>query len=159
MNAKLNEMHAALALASLDVVEDQLARYRRHYLAYRRLAASIRGIRLPALNERPQPSLKEVEIELDAEWPLSCADTVDVLGAERVLVHGNDSPPSHRHPMAYSGDPGRFPLTEGWAEKFLNLPCGQLVSDDEIAAICEVLEYVYANAKQITHRLHGNGAV
>lgn len=157
MNAKLNEMHAAMTLASLDGVEEQVARNRQRYDSYRRLLAAISGIRLLEFDESHRPGYKNIVVELLDEWPLPRADTISILNAEKILARAYYSPPLHHKPMAYDYVPADLPVTDTLAEKFLNLPCGHLVSNEDIADIVETLGFMSANAKQISDRLHARG--
>ncbi len=157
MNAKLNEMHAAMTLASLDDIEEQIARNRQRYYTYRRLLATIPGIRLLEFDERHRAAYKNIVVELLDEWPLTRADTISILNAEKILARAYYSPPLHRKPMAFAHVPADLPVTDRLAERFLNLPCGQLVSNDDIADIVEMLGFISANASRISDRLRENG--
>ena len=157
MNAKLNEIHAAMSLASLDDLDEQIERNRQRYYTYRRLLAANPGIRLLEFDERYRAGYKNIVIELLDEWPLSRADTISILNAEKILARAYYSPPLHRKPMAFAHVPADLPVTDWLAERFLNLPCGHLVNDDDITDILEVLEFMSANANRISDRLHRNG--
>jgi dTDP-4-amino-4,6-dideoxygalactose transaminase len=153
MNAKLNEIHAAMTLASLDGLEEQVADNRRRYYTYKRLLSSIPGIRLIEFDERHQAGYKNIVVELLEGWPLSRADTISILNAEKILARAYYSPPLHRKPMAYDYVPADLPVTDRLAEMYLNLPCGHLVNDDDIADIVDMLGFISANAERISDRL------
>lgn len=157
MNAKLNEMHAAMTLASLDGIEEQVARNRQRYYTYRKLLPAIPGIRLLEFDEHHKAAYKNIVVELLDEWPLSRADTISILLAEKILARAYYSPALHRKPMAFAHVPADLPVTDRLAERFLNLPCGQLVSNDDIADIVEILGFISANADRISDRLFENG--
>lgn len=157
MNAKLNEIHAAMTLASLDDIEEQIARNRQRYYTYRRLLATIPGIRLLEFDECYRAAYKNIVVKLLDEWPLTRADTISILNAEKILARAYYSPPLHRKPMAFAHVPADLPVTDRLAERFLNLPCGQLVSNDDIADIVEMLGFISANANRISDRLRENG--
>lgn len=158
MNAKLNEMHAAMALASLDSVEEQVACNRQRYFTYRRLLAAIPGIRLLEFDESHRTGYKNIVVELLDEWALNRADTINILNAEKILARVYYSPPLHRKPMAYSFVSAELPVTDKYAERFLNLPCGQHVSNDDIASIVDMLGFIFANANRISERLQEKSA-
>lgn len=157
MNAKLNEVHAAMTLASMDDVEDQVERNRQRYYTYRRLLPAIPGIRLLEFDEGQRTGYKNIVVELLDEWPLTRADTINILNAEKILARAYYSPPLHRKPMAYGYVPADLPLTDRLAERFLNLPCGQLVSNDDITSIVEMLGFITDNANRINDRLRESG--
>ena len=157
MNAKLNEVHAAMALACLDEVDEQVARNRQRYYAYRRLLAALPGVRLLEFDERHGTAYKNIVVELLDGWPLCRADTLCVLHADNILARAYYSPPLHRKAMAYGYVPADLPMTDKLAERFMNLPCGQLVSIEDIESIVDMLKFVSANAKQIDVRLRAKG--
>lgn len=117
LNAKLNEIHAAMALAGLDDLEDQVARNRQRYLTYQRLLAPLKGIRLLSFDESHQPGYKNIVIEILDDWPLTRADTVSILNAEMILARAYYTPPLHRKRMAYPHVPVDLPVTDRLAER------------------------------------------
>ena len=154
MNAKLNEVHAAMTLASLDDLEDQVERNRQRYYTYKRLLVTVPGIRLLNFDEDHRTSYKNIVVELLDEWLLPRADTIKILNAEKILARDYYSPSLHQKSMAYAHVPAQLPLTDSLAERFLNLPCGHLVSNDDISDIVGFLRFISANASQISDRLH-----
>jgi dTDP-4-amino-4,6-dideoxygalactose transaminase len=158
MNAKLNEIHAAMTLASLDGVEEQVVHNRQRYYTYKRLLSTIPGVRLLEFNERHRTGYKNIVVELLDEWPLSRADTINILNAKKIFARIYYSPPLHRKPMAYGYVPADLPVTDRLSERFLNLPCGHLVSNNDIAGIVEMLAFISVNADRISNRLRENGA-
>ena len=64
MNAKLNEIHAAMALAGLDELDHQVTRNRERYTTYRRALNGLSGVRLVAFDEQEQSGYKNILIEL-----------------------------------------------------------------------------------------------
>jgi dTDP-4-amino-4,6-dideoxygalactose transaminase len=157
LNAKLNEIHAAMALAGLDDLEDQVARNRQRYLAYKRLLAPLKGIRLLEFDESHHPGYKNIVIEILDDWPLSRADTVSILNAEMILARAYYTPPLHRKRMAYPHVPVELPVTDRLAERYVLPPCGHLVSDDDIAGIIGLMSFISANAAAIKSRLQQQG--
>lgn len=158
INAKLNEIHAAMALASLDDLENQVLRNHQRYCTYKRLLASIPGIRLVEFDESYQTSYKNIVIELLDGWPLTREDTLNIFNAEKILARAYYSPPLHRKPMAYNYVPVDLPVTDVLAEKFMLLPCGHLVDNDEIVGIVELLSLLSTQANSIINRLQKNEA-
>lgn len=157
LNAKLNEIHAAMALAGLDDLEDQVARNRQRYLTYQRLLAPLKGIRLLSFDESHQPGYKNIVIEILDDWPLTRADTVSILNAEMILARAYYTPPLHRKRMAYPHVPVDLPVTDRLAERYVLPPCGHLVSNEDIAVIIELLSFISTNAAMINARMRNNG--
>ncbi|MGC8463036.1 MAG: DegT/DnrJ/EryC1/StrS family aminotransferase [Acidimicrobiales bacterium] len=142
INAKLNEVHAAMALANLDELEEQVADHRRRYHAYRRALAGIPGLRLLAFDESEQTSCKNIVVELLDDWPLRRALTLELLQAEGILARAYYAPALHQRPTAYRTVAGPLPVTERLAERFVLLPSGSRVSLTDVAAIGRLLRYL-----------------
>jgi dTDP-4-amino-4,6-dideoxygalactose transaminase len=153
MNAKLNEMHAAMTLASLDDLQNQVDRNRERYYTYRTSLDAIPGIRLLEFDERYQTGYKNIVVELLDDWPLSREHTIEILNAENILARAYYYPALHRKPMDFPFIPANLPVTDRLAERYLNLPCGQLVSNRDVAEIVEFLGFIYSNAKSISEGL------
>ncbi len=159
LNAKLNEIHAAMALAGLDDLEDQIARNRQRYLTYQRLLAPLKGIRLLEFDESHNPGYKNIVLEILDDWPLSRDETVSILNAEMILARAYYTPPLHRKRMAYPHVPAALPVTDRLAERYILPPCGHLVSNEDIAGIVALLDFISANAASIKARLQQQGAI
>lgn len=157
LNAKLNEIHAAMALAGLDDLEDQVARNRQRYLTYQRLLAPLKGIRLLEFDESHRPGYKNIVIEILDDWPLSRADTVSILNAEMILARAYYTPPLHRKRMGYPHVSVELPVTDRLAERYILPPCGHMVSNEDIAEIVALLSFIFANAAAIKSRLQQQG--
>ncbi len=153
LNAKLNEVHAAMALAGLDELEDQVLRNRERYMTYKRLMSSLKGLRLFEFDETQKPGYKNIVIEVLDDWPLTRAQTVSILNAEMILARAYYTPPLHRKRMAYPHVEVTLPVTDELAERFILPPCGHLVSNDDIAEIVGILDFISTNAVQIKSRL------
>jgi dTDP-4-amino-4,6-dideoxygalactose transaminase len=158
MNAKLNEVHAAMALASLDDIDEQVSRNRIRYYVYKRLLAGISGLRLLEFDESLPTSYKNIVVELLDDWPLTRADTIKILNEEKILARAYYFPPLHQKAMAYDHVAVKLPMTDFISKRYLNLPCGQLVSIDDIADIVQILEFISAQAELISARLQRGGA-
>jgi dTDP-4-amino-4,6-dideoxygalactose transaminase len=148
-NGKLNEIHAAMALASLDDLEDQINRNKSRYLLYRSGLNKIEGIRLLEFDESEKTSYKNIVIELLEAWPLSRGLTLDILQKEGAIARPYYSPPLHHKEYLYPVIKNLLPVTDNLADKFLLLPCGHFVCDEEIVALLDLLKFLKNNASKI----------
>jgi dTDP-4-amino-4,6-dideoxygalactose transaminase len=153
MNAKLNEVHAAMALAGLDALDAQVARNRERYLAYRRELAGVPGVRLVEFDESQQSGFKNILIELLDDWPLPRAQTLSLLNSERILARAYYSPALHQKSTDYPTIGGSLPVTERLAERFVLLPCGHFVDEQDIHAIVAMLGFFHAHADELRQRI------
>lgn len=159
LNAKLNEIHAAMALASLDGVEAQVLRNKERYHTYKSLLQKIPGIKLVEFDETQHPGYKNIVVELTDSWPLKRLDTINILNAEKILARAYYSPPLHQKQMMFDYIPASLKDTERLSERFVNLPCGYFVSNDDIEIIVKVLEFILENSNAINDRLNLDGKV
>lgn len=153
INVKLNEFHAAMALAALDDLGDQVLRNRRRYALYQELLAGVDGIRLVNFDEAYRPAYKNILIEILDTWPISRDETVSILNAERILARAYYDNPLHLRRMAYPHVAAALPMTEYLSRRYILLPCGQLVDDDDIATISGALQFIHDHGPQIEQRL------
>lgn len=152
LNAKLSEVHAAMALAGLDDLEDQVARNRGRYRLYQKLLTDIPGVRLLEFDESERTSYKNIVVELADEWPLGRDLTIRILNKDGALVRAYYSPPLHAKPMAYPHVPAVLPLTDRLATRFMLLPCGHLIDDDGIRHFVELMAFIREHASEIQAR-------
>ncbi len=153
INAKLNEIHAAMALAGLDDLEDQVVRNRARYRCWQRELHGLAGVRLLAFDESERCSFKTIVVELTDDWPLSRAETLALLNREQVLSRAYYSPPLHARPMRYEHVPAELPVTDRLANRFMLMPCGHLVTEADIVAVAELLRFIRRHAAAIREGL------
>lgn len=153
MNAKLNEVHAAMALAGLDALDAQVARNRERYQAYRRELAVLPGVRLVEFDESERSGFKNILIELLDDWPLPRAQTLSLLNAERILARAYYAPALHQKPTDYQTIGGSLPVTERLAERFMLLPCGHFVDEQDIHAVVVLLRFLHEHAAELRQRV------
>jgi dTDP-4-amino-4,6-dideoxygalactose transaminase len=152
-NAKLNEIHAAMALAGLDDLEDQVGRNRLRYRAYQRTLPAVPGIGLLEFDEREKTSYKNIIVELRDEWPLSRDATVRILNGEGVLSRAYYAPPLHLKRLLYPTVPARLPTSERLAQRFMLMPCGHFVTEEAIGEVANLLSFLHRNGAPIRARL------
>lgn len=156
LNAKLNEMHAAMALASLDDIDQQVALNRARYDCYKKVLGSIPCISLLAFDESQRCGYKNIVARIDDSWPLSRNETIRILNAENVLARVYYDPPLHQKIMRYPHVPADLPLTDRMSQRYVNLPCGQQVSTDDIHQIGHLLKFILSHSEQIKSLLKGS---
>lgn len=153
LNANLNEMHAALALASLDDLENQVKSNRYRYIAYKELLVECKGIKLIEFDENNRSGYKNIVVKLTDKWPLPRDITLKALNAENVLARAHYSPPLHKKSKHIPHVYGNLCLTEELSKHFLNLPCGQQVNISDIVDIVTLIHFIEKNAEAILKKL------
>lgn len=138
LNARMSEVHAAIALASLDDLDERLARREELAVAYRRALDTVPGIGFPQVRSEDSSTFKDLTILVDpSEFGLDADHLHDVLGAEGIETKRYYSPPVHRM-KAYRtrGSDPTLPITEVASARALTLPLwvGMSVNDVELVA-------------------------
>jgi dTDP-4-amino-4,6-dideoxygalactose transaminase len=153
VNAKLNEVHAAMALASLDELEPLVLRNRMRYEAYRRGLATVSGVSVREFDERERCSFKNVLVELDDSWPLTRSQTLEILHAEGALARPYYWPPLHTKKTAFEKRFGGLPVTEYLSERLLLLPCGDQMDEKDIMVVVGLLAFIAEHGEALGARL------
>jgi dTDP-4-amino-4,6-dideoxygalactose transaminase len=151
LNAKLNEVHAAMGLASLDEVDDQVALHRRKYDLYVAGLRNIDGLKLLEHKESQRPDYRLIVVRIGDSWPLSREDTLRLLEAENVLARPYYSPLTNKV-VEYPRVCPELPVTEAIFQEFMVLPSGAHVSEDDVEKIIDLLTTIRRHGSALTSR-------
>ena len=123
LNGRLSELNAALALESLEHLEDRVRH--RNVLAdrYREIMGAAPGVGFQQVRDGDRSSYKDFTILIDeSEFGASREAVVAALHAEGIPTRPYYSPPLHRQ-QAYSHLPkADLPVTEQLASQVISLP-------------------------------------
>lgn len=159
LNARMSELHAAVALASLHHLDDHIA-HRQELVE--RFAASVRSV--PGLRiVRPAPgdrsTYKDLTILVDAAgFGLAAPAVQTALAAEGIDSRRYYSPPIHRQ-AAYAGrsaaSPRSLPVTDALAGSALTPPLWSHMTPGVIERVGAALARVQAHAPSVAAALPG----
>ncbi len=153
LNAKLNELHAAMALAGLDRVDSIIEGNKARHQAYLEQVDPIPGLALmPCDDSRDRRGFQLAILDVGSPWPLTRDETLKLLRAEGAAVGPYYSPPLHVAD-ARGESVARLPVSEVLARRFVQLPVGELVSLDDIRAIGALLRSVSEHGDAVRARL------
>jgi dTDP-4-amino-4,6-dideoxygalactose transaminase len=150
LNARLSEMHAALALESLELLDDHLAR-RAHLVAkYRTLLAAVPGITPQHLTPGDESTHKDFTVVVDESAFGVDRDVLALaLRAEGIDTRCYFSPPVHRH-EAYRGLLApELPRTDWLASRVISLPLWRDLDEDAVEAVADTIARVHADADAV----------
>ena len=154
LNAKLNELHAAMALASLDSLPAHISRNRARHYAWQQALADVPSLTLLPYSDTEARGYKSALVRCEDSWPLSRDNTLRILHEENMLARPYYNPPLHevpRHfPVVCNTD---LTLTEKATTQYMLLPCGEFVSVEDIAVMGELLIFMEQNADEINRRI------
>ena len=160
LNAKLNEMHAAMAFLSIDRFESIVARNYERFEEYRQGLASIDGLTLVPYVEGERVNYQMAVVDVGADWPLTRDQTVAVLRAEGAAISAYYSPPLHRSEHCPVGmEVPTLPVAEELAKRFMQLPVGELTAVEDIRRLCRLLSFVGEYGTPIIERMKKRGVL
>ena len=151
LNAKLNEVHAAMALASLDEVEEQIAAHRRKYDLYVAGLRNIDGLKILEHDESQHPDYRLIVVRIGDSWPLSREETLRLLEAENVLARPGYEPLTRRV-VEYPRVCPELPVTDAILQDFMVLPSGAHVSEDDVEKIVDLLTETRQHGSELKSR-------
>lgn len=151
LDATLSEMHAAMALASLDEVDAQVAANKKKYDLYVDGLRAIEGLTVVAHDESERPDHRMIVVRIGPPWPLSRDDTLGLLEAENILARPYYTP-LNRRAAEYPRVCPDLPVTEAIFRDFVVLPSGAHVSEGDVAAIVGVLANMRRDGAELNAR-------
>jgi dTDP-4-amino-4,6-dideoxygalactose transaminase len=138
LDATLNEMHAAMALASLDEIDQQIIVNRKKYSLYVAGLRNIDGLKIVEHREQERPDYRLIVVSIGNGWPLSRDETLRLLEAENILARPYYTPLHHKR-VEYPRVCPDLPVTEAIFRDFMVLPSGSHVSEADVEKIVGVL--------------------
>ncbi|MGH2750450.1 MAG: DegT/DnrJ/EryC1/StrS family aminotransferase [Actinomycetota bacterium] len=142
LNARMSEVHAAIALASLEDLDDRIEQ--RNHLAnlYCEALSGIPGISFPEVAPEDRSTYKDFTILVDPSgFGLSATRLGQSLDAEGIETRRYYAPPVHTM-KAYRGlvaTNGSLPVTESAAERVLTLPLWVGMGEPEIERVASTI--------------------
>ncbi|HXY73304.1 MAG TPA: DegT/DnrJ/EryC1/StrS family aminotransferase [Actinomycetota bacterium] len=145
LNARMSEIHAAVALASLDGLDDRLARRSELAERYWMGLERVPGISWPVLRKGDRSTYKDFTILVDPDaFGMSAASLAAALRAEGVQTRRYYAPPVHAQ-RAYRDVPttnGHLAVTERVAERVLTLPLWIDMSEEDVDLVVEAVRRI-----------------
>ncbi len=147
LNARMSELHAATALASLEDLDERLAERNRLAAAYTAALAGTPGVRIPEVPAGDTSTYKDYSVLIDAdEFGLDADAAAEMLAREGIETRRYYSPPVHAM-KAYrvpGGAAGELPVTELAAEQALTLPLWVGMTDAQVEGVAEAIRGIRA---------------
>jgi dTDP-4-amino-4,6-dideoxygalactose transaminase len=158
LNARLSEFHAAMAHASLDDLDDQVAIRRALAARYEKGMADIAGVRLPAVAATDVANFKDLTVLFDEAFGLDRDTVAAALAAEGIETRRYFSPPVHRQKTYAHLPMSDLPVTDGVARSVLSLPMFGDLTEHEVDGVVEALRSIHDNAEAIGERVAADGS-
>jgi len=156
LNARMSEIHAAIALASLSGLDERLDR--RNDLAARYIDAlgSIPGVSFPRVRDGDRSTFKDFTILVEEDgFGLDATALAEALAAEGIDTRRYYVPPVHSMSAYRYLAPATsesLPITEHVASRVLTLPLWSSMIEEQVDRVVEAVE-------RIQHHLGGRPRV
>jgi len=149
LNARMSELHAALALEALSELDARIARRQELGRRYCRRLDEIPGLRSQAVDAGDEITYKAYSIIVDDDYGLDRDLLVRALRAEGIDTRQYFWPPVHRQaPYAALGTEG-LPVSTDLANRVVTLPIWPAMTDADVDTIAEVLLTVHQCAGDV----------
>lgn len=152
LNARMSEFHAAVALESLELLDDHLERRQTLARRYRKLLADVRGIAVQVISDGDVSTYKDFTIRVDDDFGIGRDALVAALAADGIDTRCYFDPPVHAQ-QAYAHLPGAaLPVTDDLAGRVISLPIFARLSTSDAETVVEVLASLGHQAEQVSAR-------
>lgn len=142
LNARMSEFHAAVALSSLDGLDERIADRNRLAGWYREALGSTPGISFPAVRVGDVSTYKDFTILVDPEeFGVGASSLAEALTAEGIDVRRYYSPPVHRMRPYRSGGT-TLPVTDDAAARVVTLPLWVGMTEEHVARVAEAMSRI-----------------
>lgn len=142
LNARMSELHAATAIASLADLDERLGERNRLAGAYAEALAGIPGIRMPEVPAGDRSTYKDYTILVEpAGFGVDADALAAALASDGLETRRYYSPPVHAM-HAYAGlrsPAGSWPITERAAERALTLPLWVGMTDAQVTGVARAI--------------------
>jgi dTDP-4-amino-4,6-dideoxygalactose transaminase len=166
LNARLSELHAAVALASFDDLEERIARRNELATHYHDLVSEIPGIGFPVVRPEDRSTYKDLTILVDEAWFGLSADALgEALAAEGVETRRYYAPAVHQM-RAYRAQAAgvHLPVTDQAARAALSLPLSTDMTGGQVERVGEAIRRIRAhlgekNSHEVVQERYGGQAI
>jgi dTDP-4-amino-4,6-dideoxygalactose transaminase len=150
LNARLSELHAALALESLAELDEHLATRDELADRYVRALTAIPGIRVQRVEPGDRSTWKDFTIAVDTEaFGVTRDALVAALRADGIDTRNYFDPPVHRQRSHAAAADRPLPITERVATEVVSLPLYRSLSAADVDRVVAVIGAVHERASAV----------
>ena len=154
LDARMSEMHAAMALHGLTGLDVRIERRNEIRMRYERNLRDVAGLRFQEVAEGGRSTSKDFSVIVnEKEFRHSRDGLVELLRLENIGARKYFSPPVHRQKLYRTMWDGRaLPVTDLVSDGVVNLPIYSSLTDESVDKVCEVIRRAqgFDNAKWAT---------
>jgi dTDP-4-amino-4,6-dideoxygalactose transaminase len=152
LNARMSELHAAVALASLDELDDHLTTRRRLADRYRSGLAEVPGVTVQHVDAGDESTYKDLTVIVDESvFGVERDGVARALKAEGIDTRPYFWPPVHQQAAYFvDGKPAvDLPATDWVSSRVISLPLWRDMPEGSVETVVEVLAGINAYADEI----------
>jgi dTDP-4-amino-4,6-dideoxygalactose transaminase len=150
LNARMSELHAAVALCSFEELDEHLAIRRDLAARYRAGFEALPGVRVQTVDADDESTYKDLTVIVDeADFGIDRDTLVQALKAERIDTRPYFWPPVHRQTAYADLDTGELPVTDWVSSRVVSLPLWRDIPAGAVETVVEVIANIHAHADQI----------
>jgi dTDP-4-amino-4,6-dideoxygalactose transaminase len=150
INARMSELHAAVALESLADLDEALARRRELAGRYVQELAAIPGIAPQRVDDGDASTYKDFTVAVLDDFGVDRDRLAEALGKEGIDTRCYFSPPVHQHHAYAALVPRPLPVTERVASRVVSLPLYSSLPDKTVSEIVDVVATVHEKAAELS---------
>ncbi len=154
LNARLSELHAAVALESLSELDEHLETRTKLARRYVDALADVPGVAPQAVADGDRSTYKDFTIVVDPDvFGVTRDQLVTVLRAEGVDTRCYFDPPVHRQTAYADLEPVSLPVTDRVAGRVVSIPLFRSLPESVVDRIGELLAAVHARHAKVAAAL------
>ena len=155
LNARMSELHAAVALSSLKGLDERVTRRNELVAAFKETVQGLPGLSYPVVAEQDLSTYKDLTLVLDpAEFGLTPVELAGALHAEGIDSRRYFYPPVHRQKAyAHEGSATTLPVTEDIAEREISPPLWSHMSIADMRRVAEAVAGIQQHAAEVSETL------
>jgi dTDP-4-amino-4,6-dideoxygalactose transaminase len=145
LNARMSEVHAAIALATLGDLDERIQQRNELVTLYCEALSNLPGISFPEVGRDDLSTYKDFTVLIDgSDFGLSAAQLAQALGDEGIETRRYYSPPVHtmKAYRALSATNGSLSATEAVADRVLTLPLWVGMGSPHVAQVTATIDRI-----------------
>ena len=157
LNARLSELHAAVALHSLARLDANIERRSQLVARFSESVADVPGLRVVTPGTGDRSTFKDLTLVVDPEgFGVDAATLKAALQADGIDSRRYYHPPIHRQ-GAYRDTRRSLPVTDRLADQVLTPPLWSHLTTDQLDGVAEVIAAVHHHAEEVADALRAGG--
>ncbi len=153
LNARMSELHAAVALESLALLDEHLDLRQERAGSYRKLIDEVTGISTQVIDAGDVSTFKDFTIRVEDDFGLRRDGGVAALAAEGIDTRCYFDPPVHVQQAYAHVAATSLPVTEDAARRVISLPMFARLPLDAVETVVEALASIGEHAEQVNDSL------